>query len=403
MKKLVSRTSLLTSTITNEWRAIYRSAPMVLVILGGVIGYGILYNLLYRPNMVREAPVVVVDNSWSNTSRRLTHLIDSSPKVCIVAHCANLADAEQAIATNQAQGIIYLPTDLESRLERSDKSFFTLFASTTRFLYYEAIVSGVMGAVESLDSSLRPDIVQFIPRDKIAILSNTSTIQISSHSLFNPTKGYADYLIPAVLVAIIFQTMVMAISLRLGTARQNHSLIIHARRGVSLSSMAIVVVGRTFVYVVIYGVLCLFLLGLLPIIFDLPSTGNSLTTSILTIPYLIATALFGQVIGLMFRDGDSSLLLITFFSVGLLFLSGISYPLELMTPLWRAAHHILPASTAILGYIKCSSMGASPDQCSAELYSLWGQIALYFPLATIALRRALIRTIGLPMSVKQSH
>ncbi|MBQ5807825.1 MAG: ABC transporter permease, partial [Tidjanibacter sp.] len=107
MKKLVSRTGLLTSTITDELRAISRSAPIVLVILGGVVGYGVLYNLLYRPNVVERVAVVVVDDSQSATSRRLTTLIGASPKVEIVGHLPDLAEARRAMADQSAEGIIY--------------------------------------------------------------------------------------------------------------------------------------------------------------------------------------------------------------------------------------------------------------------------------------------------------
>ena len=47
--------------------------------------------------------------------------------------------------------------------------------------------------------------------------------------------------------------------------------------------------------------------------------------------------------------------MIAFFSVGLIFLSGVSYPLELMPWYWRAAHYVFPAAPGTLAFVKVNS------------------------------------------------
>ena len=63
------------------------------------------------------------------------------------------------------------------------------------------------------------------------------------------------------------------------------------------------------------------------------------------IPYLIATSFLGLAASRYFTDSEAPLLMIAFFSVGLIFLSGVSYPMELMPWYWKAAHYILPAGS----------------------------------------------------------
>lgn len=58
--------------------------------------------------------------------------------------------------------------------------------------------------------------------------------------------------------------------------------------------------------------------------------------------------------------------MIAFFSVGLIFLSGVSYPLELMPWYWRAAHYIFPAAPGTLAFVKANSMGASVSDIRPE-------------------------------------
>jgi ABC-2 type transport system permease protein len=105
------------------------------------------------------------------------------------------------------------------------------------------------------------------------------------------------------------------------------------------------------------------------------------------IPYLFATAFFGLSCSPFFKDSDAPLLLIAFFSVGLLFLSGISWPLELMPWPWRILHALLPAPVGVLAFVKANSMGADEAAISREMLLLWGQCAVYFGLACMVYRK----------------
>ena len=105
-----------------------------------------------------------------------------------------------------------------------------------------------------------------------------------------------------------------------------------------------IVAGKTFVYCGLYAIFSFFLLGLLPYFFSIPNIGNGLYIVLLMIPYLIATSFLGLAASRYFTDSEAPLLMIAFFSVGLIFLSGVSYPMELMPWYWKATHYILPAS-----------------------------------------------------------
>jgi ABC-2 type transport system permease protein len=105
------------------------------------------------------------------------------------------------------------------------------------------------------------------------------------------------------------------------------------------------------------------------------------------IPYLFATAFLGLSCSPFFKDSDAPLLLIAFFSVGLLFLSGVSWPLELMPWPWRLLHCLIPAPVGVLAFVKANSMGASMSDLSREMWLLWGQCVVYFGVACVVYRK----------------
>lgn len=79
--------------------------------------------------------------------------------------------------------------------------------------------------------------------------------------------------------------------------------------------------------------------------------------------------------------------MIAFFSVGYIFLSGVSYPLELMPWYWQAAHYVVPAAPAVLAFVKLNSMGGTLADIRPEMITLWIQVIVYFLLSLWVFKR----------------
>ena len=70
--KTLSKLQQLSFIIRREFLAISTSYAVLLVLMGGIFVYGLLYNYMYAPNIVTDVPVAVVDNSHSELSRILS-------------------------------------------------------------------------------------------------------------------------------------------------------------------------------------------------------------------------------------------------------------------------------------------------------------------------------------------
>jgi ABC-2 type transport system permease protein len=247
------------------------------------------------------------------------------------------------------------------------------------------------GAMLALDDEVRPRQVVFLDSQVVPAIANIRDIQAQGIALYNESGGYASYLIPAVLMVILFQTMLMVISMRCGEENEGRMRPLwHVVGNVSSWKSAFsIVIGKSVVYVGFYALFSIFLIGLLPLVFDLPHLADPLLLVQLLTPYLFATAFFGLACSPFFKDSDAPLLLIAFFSVGLLFLSGISWPLELMPRPWRVLHSLLPAPVGTLAFVKANSMGATLDDISSEWSLLWMQCVAYFALACIVYKKKL--------------
>lgn len=377
---------LLAECIGQELRTIARSRPILLVMIGGVVFYGLLYNYMYAPNLVRRAPVAVVDLSHTPLSREFIRLFAAAPQVEVCARPADMLGARELMKRNRTVGILYLPADFEKRAGRGEQALFAAFGNTGTFLDFAAVQTAAAGAMREIGAQLRPDMVRRLGPEALYAVAQAPTAEAVGTVLFNPTEGYGSYLIPAVLMLILFQTLLMVIGSLAGGERHDGSILRHGRYGTGLGAMARIVAGKALAYCAVYAVFAYFLLGLLPEAFDIPAIGRWWELALLIVPYLLATSFFGLTGALFFTDSESPVLMIPFFSVGLIFLSGVSYPLELIPWYWRAAHYALPAAPGVLAYVKINSMGASLYDIRREYIVLWAQCAVYFLTACAVLR-----------------
>lgn len=379
------------SLVKDEFKTISTSYAILLVLVGGIFLYGLLYNYMYAPDVVRNAPVVVVDDSKTDLSREYIRLLNATPQVSVIADGLDYAEAQDWMKEGDAVGILYLPSDFETRVARGNESLFIMYQTTSAFLYYMAMQEASSGAMLALNDRYRPEMLVFLPQQDASKIVSAQPISVVGTALYNFTEGYGTYLIPAVLIVIMFQTLLMVIGMISGEERDSGTIARFASEGLSFGQIAGVIISKTFVYCVLYTIFALFLLGLIPLLFGLPDIGNYLNTLILLIPFLLATSFFGLAASYFFTDSEAPLLMIAFFSVGLIFLSGVSYPLELMPWYWQMAHYIIPAAPATLAYVQLNSMGASIEQVGVEYVTLWVQCVVYFLLACWVYRRNILK------------
>lgn len=374
-----------------ECKSILHNLPILLVLGGGIFLYGLLYNYMYSPNVLRDVPVVVVDESHTPLSRHYIRLLDGTPQVRVQGVVNDLKEARERTRKGEAMGITFLPADFDAKVGRGDEAVFVTYNNTVAFLYYAALKEAFSGAMLALDDEVRPRQVVFLASQVVPAIANIRDIQVQGIALYNESGGYASYLIPAVLMVILFQTMLMVISMRCGeeNERRMRPLWRVTGHGSSWRTAVSIVIGKSVVYVGFYALFSIFLIGLLPLVFDLPHLAGPLLLVQLLTPYLFATAFFGLACSPFFKDSDAPLLLIAFFSVGLLFLSGISWPLELMPWPWRVLHSLLPAPVGTLAFVKANSMGATLADISFEWSLLWMQCVAYFALACIVYKKKL--------------
>lgn len=373
-----------------EMRAIGHSYSVLLVLVGGVLVYGLLYNYMYAPNVVHDVPVAVVDHSRSSLSRQYVRWLDATPEAAVAHEVSDMDEAKLLMTQGEVFGILYLPDDFETLFYEGRQAIYPFYASTDAFLNYESLEKANLQVMEAMDGEYRTQLLPLLSLQGLTAVATQSPVTVVGTALYNPTEGYGIYLIPSVLMIIIFQTLMMLVAMMTGSECRERRLRPYVRLHRNRWSIALSLVwGKSLTYSMLYAVFAFFLTGLLPLIFDIPHAASGISLVVLMVPYILSTSFLGLSLSRWYTDPEAPILLIAFFSIGLIFLSGVSFPLELMPWYWRAVHCIIPAAPALLAYVKLSAMEASLCDVLPEVATLLVQTMVYFALAVAVYRAKL--------------
>ncbi|WP_287827603.1 ABC transporter permease [Bacteroides sp.] len=371
-----------------EFVATFKDEAVLTFLLLLPLAYPLLYAFIYTNEVVREVPTVVVDLSQSTLSRKYLHKVDATPDVNIVAYCNDLEEAKEQMRLREAYGIIYIPADFSNNLATGKQSQVSLFCDMSGLLYYKAIV--MANTAVSLD--LNKEI-------KIKLAHNTTEredeitaypIEYQDVALYNPANGFAAFLIPAVLILIIQQTLLLGIGTSAGTARENNKFRDLIPVNKHYTGTLRIILGKGLGYFMFYILLALYVVCVVPKIFTLPQVGEAKNLVLFIIPYLAACIFFAMTAAVAIRNRETSLLIFVFTSVPLLFISGISWPGAAVPEFWKYVSFLFPSTFGINGYVRLNSMGATLHEVAFEYKALWVQTGFYFSTTFFVYRHQIL-------------
>ena len=367
-----------------EMKATIQDEGVLIFFILVPVFYPLLYSWAYNNEVVHDVPVAVVDMSHSHESREFVRHYNASPEVRVAYKCNDMKNAQDLMEKEVVFGIVYIPSDFDMRLNRMEQTTVSVYCDMSLMLTYKAIYQTATAVAQAMGRDIQ------IARSGNATDRedevSTQPLAFEEVQLFNPTGGYGSFIIPAVLMLIIQQTLVLGIGLSAGTARENNryqDLVPISRH---YNGLFRIVFGKTLCYFMIYAVMTAWLVLAIPRIFNFTSLFHGADLIRLMIPYLLASIFFGMFVSCIVRYRENIILLVVFATVPLLFLSGASWPQSNIPGYWQGFSWLFPSTFGIRGFIRMNSMGATLEDVRPEYICLWVQTLVYF-FATCAVYR----------------
>lgn len=370
-----------------EFYTIFRDHAVLVFFILLTLAYPLVYTYIYSNEVVREVPVAVVDNSKSSLSREFIRKWDASPGVAVVARCSDMEEARILMYEKKIYGILEVPAGFGRDVARGEQAHVSLFCDMGGLLNYKALLLAASDVSIEMGKDIQVDGMDYAT--EITQQIKASPVQITEVKMFNPAGGFASFIIPAVLVLVIQQSLLLGVGTIAGTTRDRsrYKLMVpvnhhyrHAWR---------IVTGKALAYLSVYVVMSFWVFFVVPRIFGLTQIADKVDLIYFMLPFLLACIFFAITLSFLCKEREMPFILFVFTSVPLMFISGISWPKTAIPDYWVALSKIFPSSFGIDGFVKINNMGASLSEVSVEFYSLWFLAVLYFVIACLLYIREL--------------
>ena len=367
-----------------EMRRIFHDEGMILFFIVLPLSYPILYSWVYNNEVVRDVPVAVVDDSRSQLSREFIRLCDGTADVEIVGYAADMDEARRMVGEQKVRGIYHIPSDFAIRVNRGEQSPIAVYTDMSLMLNYKAIFQTATSVSTAMNSKIQIKLAgNYTDReDEIT----TAPLAFHEIAIFNPTGGYGNFILPAVLILILQQVLILGVGLMAGTARENgHYAEYRNMKARGIGTLG-TLTGKSLCYFMLFAVICLYLTVIVPRLFSFVSLAQPMDLLAVMLPFVLACIFFAITVSVAVHYRENVLLIVVFTSVPMLFLSGVSWPQSNIPWFWQSISWLIPSTFGIRSFVRMNTMGATLVDCMTECRALWAQVAFYFVTAYIVIK-----------------
>jgi ABC-2 type transport system permease protein len=355
---------------------IRKDIGVILLFIIVPIVYPVLYGLIYNTETIHEVPLIVVDESHSSLAREFVRKIDASPDVRVFAYAPSLEAAKEMVDRKDAYGILLIPSDFSLKINRGEQAVTALYADMASILFYQAML------LAATEASLEMG-------DIIHVQTEAAPILYEAVPLYNTQKGFASFLLPAILILVIQQTLLLGISTLSASSRErNRGYLIPKEK--KYTGTLRTVFGKAMAYLTIYVFVCFWALVIVPHLFNIPQLTHYGILLLFILPFQLSAIFFSMTVASFIRGRETPMLVLVFTSLIFLFISGVSWPLSAIPDFWKYVGHLIPSTFGIQGFIKLNSMGADLWEIAYEYRMLWLLTGFYFITTCLIYRRQII-------------
>ena len=319
-------------------------------------------------------------SSAANSSRPWT----PTEALRVAVRPSTLAEAQEALARREVFAILDIPAGTERDVLAGPPG---APAGLCRFRLFPALQPHAAGHPRGARATVTADLLSRDARPDgslyRAALAKSSPVEVLNQPLFNPTGGYASYVVPAAFVLILQQTLLHGHRRRWAASPSSRA----ARRLAAAAAppppssaraspiLLLALPGRGAVPGRAAARLRL-LRHRRSLAISWPWSFRSSSPS----------ASSASSSARWFQRRETAVLLFIASSLPLFFLVGVAWPVEAIPALLRAASFVFPSTSAIDGLVRINQMGATLSDVFRDWTVLWGLARSMACLPSLAAR-----------------
>ena len=369
----------------HELKQIFSDWGVMLIFFVAGLAYPLLYNVVYLNGILNDTPVAVVDEAACSESREFIRQIDATREVEVAYKCINMDEAQRLMQERKVKGIILFPRDFGDKLARMETAVLSVYADMSSFLYYKNALMATNFVMLDNIRSIQIERYEALGYTAQEASQLTQPLLYEENNPYNRAFSYNFFLVTAILLIIIQQTMFYGMSLLAGTQREKNNSFASLPDRLSGHGVGRVVLGRGMAYWLVYVAVGLYIAFIVPAIFGLPQRGNFFDILLLLLFFVTDCVLFSETWSVMISRRETVFVLFLAISPICLFLTGTSWPTISFSGFWKIFSYIFPSTFGVQAFLNMNSAGGDLSAATTQIFALSVQTIIYYFLASATL------------------
>ena len=325
-----------------------------------------------------DTPVAVVDDADCAESRRFIREVDATREISIAAKCINMAEARKMMEDRKVNAIIYFPRDFGRKLAGMETATLSLYCDMSSFMYYKNAMIGTNFVMLHEIGQIQMERYSLAGMTDQEVSQTVTPLGYEDNNPYNRASDYSFFLISAILMIIIQQTLFYGMSLLVGTQREKNHSFASLPDKLSGNGVVRVVLGRGGAYWLLYLGIGMYIAFIVPAIFGIPQRGSFGEVLALLLFFVTDCVFFAMSWSTLITRRESVFLLFLAISPICLFLTGCSWPTVAFPKFWKVFSYIFPSTFGVQGFINLSTAGGDINAAGLQMKALIAQTIIYF-------------------------
>ena len=348
-----------------------------------IIAFPIIMILLFGYGMggeMTDLPIVVVSHSHGDLSDLTLDTIKTTETYKVVEVIDDLDEGKELVDSGEVKAAIILPSDYDDNssqqkavtlyLDSSDQMAAQILDSSTQAIFSRlsnivASQTSVTNQSADVDQSLSHSFNNF--KDDISLHINR---------IYGNIK-YIDFLVPAVLGMTLMMSCMMGMGATIAGERETGEL---ARLFMTPTSVSTVIGGKIVAKLLIELVRAIILILMAILLFHVSIKGGVLQTFLVLVVGGLCFVGFGMMLSARTSTQEDYVQLVMPFSMPMMFISGVFYPIETMPWILQKIAYIFPLTYLNDAMRGVMLKGQTLGDVWLDLAVLLGFTALFFIL-----------------------
>ena len=190
-----------------ELLLVFRDTGVVIFFLLLNALYPVLYSIIYNPEVVRDEPIVVVDDNRTQESRDFVRRINATQEVAVVGYAANMQEAQEAMYNKSCYGILHIPRDFGQNVGREEQTHVSLYCDMSVMMRYKAFFTALSNVTLALGSERMEAVV------KPVLNMSGSIVESRQVPVGNSAMGIGSAVLLFILPLVLQQSMILGIAM----------------------------------------------------------------------------------------------------------------------------------------------------------------------------------------------